>query len=107
MQLIKRKKISGKEVAERIGKSESTVTSYVNGTNPTLDSLIKLSEIFEVDINTLILVDLSVQDHKINEPEISYSRINLTEQMNELRRQIEEIKRELDDLKRKYDTSSS
>lgn len=51
--LIKNKKISGKEVAERIGKSESTITAYVNGTNPTLDILIKLCDIFQIDLNNL------------------------------------------------------
>lgn len=57
--LRKRKGRTQAEMAETLGFTRSQVAGYEGTINPTLDALIKLSEYFNVTVDTLLKVDLS------------------------------------------------
>lgn len=58
--LSMKNKMSLSELSELTGKGEAAISTYRSGrSQPTLDILIKFSEIFGVSLDQLVLVDLS------------------------------------------------
>lgn len=53
--LLKSKRIKGVEIADRLGVSQSAVSGWTTGASyPHFQVLLKLAEILEVDLNTLV-----------------------------------------------------
>ncbi len=69
--LRKRKNFTQDEAAEKIGISRTKINAYENGhSEPTLDSLNLLSSFYQVNIDTLIKVDMSkLSDKQLEELE--------------------------------------
>jgi len=60
-----RKKITQDELAEKLFVSRQTVSNYENGkSNPDLDILVKIAEVLETDVNTLIYGEKEKEDRK-------------------------------------------
>ena len=60
-----RKGITQDELAEKLFVSRQTVSNYENGkSNPDLDMLVKLADVLETDINTLIYGEKGKEDKK-------------------------------------------
>lgn len=65
------KRISQEELAERIYVSRQTISSWENDKSyPDVNSLIRLSEVFEVSLDTLIKGDLTIMREEIKSEEI-------------------------------------
>lgn len=64
--LRKKNKLSQPELGGLIGKSESAIQMWESSRRtPTMDTINKLSEIFQVDINTLVNGDLEAEQNNI------------------------------------------
>ena len=48
----------------------------------------------------MVIVDLSVDDQKTSEPEQSYHKINVLDELCELRKQFEELKNDIIQIKK-------
>ncbi|VTS23098.1 helix-turn-helix domain-containing protein [Streptococcus pseudoporcinus] len=72
------KKMEQLELAHKIGrKSASTISEWENGKyTPKQDILLKVADLFQVDINTLVYVDLTNKGNyhysQVNNNDISY-----------------------------------
>lgn len=79
--LRKNKKISQSKLGEMLSKSESTIQMWETGfRSPTMGSVQKLSEIFDIDINELINSDIenNIADEDIySKAQLSYIKIPL------------------------------
>lgn len=78
--LRKQKKISQFDLGQQLGKSESTIQMWeTNFRSPTMESVQRLSEVFNIDINDLVNKDLQlVTDTKIySDLDISYIKVPL------------------------------
>ena len=62
--LRKRKKLSQSEMPELTGIGRATWSNYENSdTEPNIDGLIRIAKFFEIDLHTLITVDLAKNAH--------------------------------------------
>jgi len=70
--------MSQEELAERIYVSRQTISSWENGkTYPDINSLVMLSEVFGITIDSLIKGDLEIMEQKIEQTDIrEYKRYN-------------------------------
>lgn len=79
--LRKNKKLSQSKLGEMLSKSESTIQMWETGfRSPTMGSVQKLSEIFDIDINELINSDIenNINDEDIySQAQISYIKVPL------------------------------
>lgn len=91
--LIKNSPWNGKTLGAELGKSGSTVSSWTNeGSEPNFDILIRLGEIFDVNLDDMLRRDLSVkgEGHKVRSEKKEWkSRLDeLEQEMHELRDRI-------------------
>ena len=60
-----RKAMTQDELAEKLFVSRQTVSNYENGkSNPDIDILVKIAEVLETDVNTLIYGEKEKEDKK-------------------------------------------
>lgn len=87
--LRKNKKLSQVQLGEVVGKSESTIQMWETGfRSPTMASVKKLSDFFEVDMNEFVEVDFqnskNSDDYNINIDYLSKNYPNLVDLYNEI-----------------------
>lgn len=81
--LRKEKKLSQAKLGDKVGKSESTIQMWETGfRSPTMESVQRLSEVFEISITDLMTKDiqksLSIDDEYIySQADISYIKVPL------------------------------
>lgn len=94
--------LTGPELAKKIGKTGATISDYENSnSDPPLVVLIKLCEIFEVDLNSLVFTNIEAEGiSKANESEQSYHKINVLDELCELRKQLEELQNDVINIKK-------
>jgi transcriptional regulator with XRE-family HTH domain len=69
--------MSQEELSERIYISRQTISSWENGkTYPDINSLVMLSEVFDMTIDNLVKGDLEIMEQKIEQTDISNMRKN-------------------------------
>ena len=65
--LMKRKRMSQEDLAELLSKGRSAVGSYIRGeTEPSIEALIQMTEIFGVSLDHLIFTDISNKGYSEN-----------------------------------------
>lgn len=89
---ITKLRLKQEELGEKIGKSKYDISNYETGkASISVDSLIKLSEIFGTDLNTLVFANLEAGDDAgVKEPMPEY-KIDLKEEICRLWNRIEEL----------------
>lgn len=99
--LRKQKKITQEELGRMIGVKKAAVSTYEIGRNyPSVESLLKMVDLFEINMEDFFYKDLSVdeQSDRVEEPQISYhdnfSRLMMG-RIKELEREIKEHAPEL------------
>ena len=66
--LLKKKGLTNKKFGSMINKTGSTVGDYIsNRSNPTFDGLIFMAKFFEIKIDDLIFIDLTVKEFNLVE----------------------------------------
>jgi transcriptional regulator with XRE-family HTH domain len=72
-QLLKENEITKSVFSKKIDVNYAKGISYLKGTNPPIDILIKISEVFEVSIDDLLLKDLSTKNEIVEEENEPYT----------------------------------
>ena len=100
-----------KFLAEKLEVSKANISRYLSGeTVPPIDKLIKLCDIFQVDLTDFVLSDLSVRNNevrKVGEPKVSYEK-SLEKENRDLQARVNELQLALyrhikdPDILRKY-----
>ncbi len=92
-----RRRLKQEEFAKIFGVARSTVGNYENGTTePNIEMMIRFSEYFKIDLNDLILKDLS-QDGTdeipffLEEPDLEYLAKDRFQILNEKLDKIKEL----------------
>ncbi len=98
-------KVTKIKFGELIDIKSSTIGKYEENTNrPSFEVLVKLQQLFEVNLHDLIFTNLeSIKNDQTSEPEQSYHKINVLDELCELRKQVEEHQRQIDELRSDID----
>lgn len=90
------------ELSDLLGLGSSvTVGDYETGkTRPSFERLIKLSEIFETDLNTLVFVNLEAGEVAGSPEPVAASRVQVMEELYMLLRRMEELEGRVGDLEK-------
>jgi transcriptional regulator with XRE-family HTH domain len=109
--LLEERGMMKKFLAEKLKVSKANISRYLSGqTVPPIDKLIKLCDIFQVDLTDFVLSDLSVRNNevrKVGEPKVSYER-SLEKENRDLQARVNELELALHrhikdpDILRKY-----
>ena len=59
LKFLTKTKINQNQLSIKLGINRQTITKYLNGSEPSFDKLIKISEIYNVTIDDLLKKDLS------------------------------------------------
>lgn len=92
--LIKKSEINQTKIAKKFAISDGQMSSYINGTQPKLDFLIKVSEYFNVSIDTLLKVDLTkgiVLEVEPKNTVIEYDKLGASEPASTYQLTIDEL----------------
>lgn len=89
--------LTGPELAKKIGKTGATISDYENSnSDPPLIILIKLCEIFEVDLNSLVFINIEADGiSKAIEPDQSNRKIDVLDELCMLRNRLDELQKEV------------
>jgi predicted transcriptional regulator len=83
-------RISKVALAEMIDIKSATVGKYeTDDTRPSFEVLVKLYELFEVDLHSLVFRDITNEGIRTDEQEINPGKINILEELYELRKRME------------------
>lgn len=94
--LMRIRRITGRSLAKQLEKEESTISQYKKGKNsPPVDILIKISEILDVDIDSLLKIDLESNQiypkgSSVYEPEKNYG-MDLAAENKRLKSRIDKL----------------
>ena len=59
LKYLTKTKVNQNQLSIKLGINRQTITKYLNGSEPSFDKLIKISEIYQVSIDDLLKKDLS------------------------------------------------
>lgn len=95
-------KVTKIKFGELIDIKSSTIGKYEENTNrPSFEVLVKLQQLFEVNLHDLIFTNLeSTKSDLTSEPEQSYHKINVLDELCELRKQVEELQNDIIQIKK-------